>query len=134
MKKKLLAKVHIGKNDLGLSEQKWRNLILEVSKNRTSSSKELKIWELEEVLKKLKGWGFIPKTTVAEKESPDFSKLTHRLKHLLHLLKLPENYAEAMAKNMFQISNLSYLQFWQLEKIVKTLEQRKLKASNERFL
>lgn len=138
MRKGLLAKIHIGKADLGLEESKWRSIILEVSNNRTNSTKELKLFELEDLLSKLKGLGFMPisshpATAQQIKESAELIELESKLDTLLNILHLPKSYAVAMAKNMFAISNLKYLQLWQLRKIVKTLENRKMRAKNEEW-
>ena len=136
MRKGLLAKVHIGKADLGIANEEWRKMILEVSNNRTNSTKDLKMFELEELLRKLKGLGFMPTsshpaTEQQIKESAELIELESKLDALLNILHLPKSYAVAMAKNMFAISNLKYLQLWQLRKIVKTLENRKMRAKNE---
>lgn len=134
MRKGLLAKIHIGKADLGLNEEEWRKMILEISNNRTNSSKDLKMFELEELLRKLKGLGFMPTVAKATPQRLEEEKQRHKaqaeLKILLELLKLPKNYAIAMAKNMFAISDLNYLKTWQLKKIIRTLGNRKLKAVN----
>ena len=135
MRKGLLAKIHIGKADLGIDNEEWRKMILEISNNRTNSTKELKMFELEDLLRKLKGLGFYPIQRKATPEQQQIAeqafKLDMRLEKLIKTLNLNKNYISAMAKNMFSIRNTEYLQNWQKEKIIKTLENRKLKAKND---
>lgn len=137
MKKGLLAKVHIGKADVALTDEEWRALILEISQNRTQSTKELKLFELENLLERLRGLGFQPlnkKPTSKQQEEAEANfRIDKQIKNLLKTLNLPRNYLAAMAKNMFSIQNLDYLQLWQKQKLVKTLENRKLRAKNDNF-
>lgn len=132
MRKKLLAKIHIGKADVGMSEEEWRALILKVSKNRSSSTKELKNYELEEILNHLKGLGFHPLSTYKSSPEPEQSaKLRNELERLQKILRLHDNYIKEVSKNLFQITNLEWLQDWQLKRLIKILESKKLKAVNE---
>ena len=134
MRKGLIAKVHIGKEDLALTNEEWRALILEISNNRTNTCKDLKIFELEDLLRKLKGLGFQPTcnqpTPEQQERAEENFRLDMKLEQLMKVLRLNKNYISAMAKNMFSLRNTEYLQIWQKEKIIKTLENRKLRAKN----
>lgn len=107
-RKKLLAKIHIGKKTLGMDEETYRAFL----KRETGqeSAKNLSLIALEQVLLAMKRAGFKPKM----KHYPplvfvDKKRFLRKIEAILSEKDLPWVYAEGVAKKMFnkKISKLN---------------------------
>lgn len=113
-KAKLIQLIHIGKSQLGLDDELYRE-ILESCTGKTSS-KQLSIPQLEAVLDRMKQLGFVvdskPKSEVKNLASDPQSKLIRHLWLQLHEAGQVKNGSElALAKFVENRVHVSALQF-----------------------
>jgi len=125
-----LAAIHLGKKELGLDEDSYRDLLQQVTGKR--SAKDLNDNELIKVLKRLEEAGFI-KSSFGKK--PDVKKtkkaLISKIEALLTDRKLHWNYAKGMAKKMFKKEALEFCTENELWRIVAALEYQAERMQNE---
>lgn len=139
----LMAKVHIGKKELGLDDATYRDVLWRVTGKR--SCKKMLIGELEAVIKDMESRGFTPKAAPKHGKKPSVVSKREPLMGKIHAMLtdmgLHWNYAHGMADSMFKIKRLQWLNDSQLYKLTQALsvhQQREAKkaakqaASNER--
>lgn len=139
----LMAKVHIGKKELGLDDDTYRDVLERVTGKR--SCKKMLIGELEAVIKDMESRGFTPKAAPKHGKKPSVvgkrEPLMGKIHAMLTDMGLHWNYAHGMADSMFKIKRLQWLNDSQLYKLTQALsvhQQREAKkaakqaASNER--
>lgn len=139
----LMAKVHIGKKELGLDDATYRDVLERVTGKR--SCKKMLIGELEAVIKDMESRGFKPKAAPKHGKKPSVvgkrEPLMGKIHAMLTDMGLHWNYAHGMADSMFKIKRLQWLNDSQLYKLTQALsvhQQREAKkaakqaASNER--
>lgn len=128
-KAKLIQLIHIGKSQLGLDDELYRE-ILESCTGKTSS-KQLSIPQLEAVLDRMKQIGFVidskPKSEVKNLASDPQSKLIRHLWLQLHEAGQVRNSSEkALAKfveNKVGVSALQFLSSHHADMIITHLRQ-----------
>ncbi|WP_048764797.1 gp16 family protein [Acinetobacter sp. 243_ASPC] len=128
-KAKLIQLIHIGKSQLGLDDELYRE-ILESCTGKTSS-KQLSIPQLEAVLDRMKQIGFVidskPKSEVKNLASDPQSKLIRHLWLQLHEAGQVRNSSEkALAKfveNKVGVSALQFLSSKHADLIITHLRQ-----------
>lgn len=126
-----LAAIHLGKKELGMDDDTYRDLLQQVTGKR--SAKELNDDELVAVLKRLEELGFSKKefgTKPKVKASKD--ALMGKIEALLTDAELHWNYAIGIAKKMFKKEALEFCTESELHRIVAALEYRKKRLPNER--
>ena len=105
------AKIHIARQQLGLTDEDYRALLGRVA--GVSSSTQLTERTCSRVLRELERLGFKPKPSNKAKGKPrNFKKLDAeitKIEALLADMKLPWSYADAIAKRMFGIERCAWL-------------------------
>ena len=142
-KKILMAKIHIGKKDLHLDDDTYRDVLWRVTGKR--SCKDMTIAQLQDVVKDMENSGFKPKAAPKHGKKPSVvgkrEPLMGKIHAMLTDMGLHWNYAHGMADSMFKIKRLQWLNDSQLYKLTQALsvhQQREAKkaakkaASNER--
>lgn len=126
----LMAKVHIGKKELGLDDATYRDVLERVTGKR--SCKKMLIGELEAVIKDMESRGFTPKAAPKHGKKPSVvgkrQPLMDKIEAMLADMGLHWNYAHGMAESMFGIKRLQWLNDSQLYKLTQALsvhQQRK---------
>ena len=144
-KKILMAKIHIGKKDLHLDDDTYRDVLWRVTGKR--SCKDMTIAQLQDVAKDMQNSGFKPKTTPKHGKKPTVTKrrqgLIDKIEAILADMGLHWNYAHGVGEQMFQIKRLQFLNDQQLYKVTQALSvhqkreadkaiKEAAKAANER--
>jgi len=121
---KLLAVVHVGKKELGLDDDTYRDMLEHVTGKR--SAKDLKIDELNKVIRELENKGFKHESKRSFGTKPEVASfkepLIGKIEALLADKKLHWNYAIGMAKKMFGKEKLEFCTKSELHRIVAALE------------
>lgn len=132
-KKILMAKVHIGKKDLGLDDDTYRDVLWRVTGKRSCS--DMTIAQLESVLKDMQNSGFKPKATPKHGKKPDVIKRREALMGKIHAMLadmgLHWNYAHGMAESMFGIKRLQFLNDKQLYKVTQALSVHQQRSAKK---
>ena len=105
------AKIHIARQQLGMDDSGYRELLARVAGVR--SSKELGPRQVGAVLREFERLGFQPKPSTKTKGKPhnfaeQDAEIT-KIEALLADMKLPWSYADAIAKRMFGIERCAWL-------------------------
>lgn len=120
-RKSLLVRIHIGKKQLGLDDELYRDMLKQVTGK--NSCAKMHISELYLVLERLKKSGFKAKGNIGKRPRPAKNKaaLISKVEALLADSELPWNYAHAMAQRMFKVEKVDWLEAEQLHKLVAAL-------------
>ena len=138
-KKILMAKIHIGKKDLHLDDDTYRDVLWRVTGKR--SCKDMTIAQLQDVVKDMENSGFKPKAAPKHGKKPSVvgkrEPLMGKIHAMLTDMGLHWNYAHGMADSMFKIKRLQWLNDQQLYKLTQALSvyqnrQARKTAANER--
>lgn len=121
---KLLAVVHVGKKELGLDDDTYRDLLQAVTGKR--SAKDLKIDELNKVIRALEQKGFKHESKRSFGNKPDVASfkepLIGKIEALLADKQRHWDYAVTIAKNMFGKEKLEFCTKSELHRIASALE------------
>lgn len=122
-KKALMAKIHIGKKELHLDDDTYRDVLWRVTGKRSCS--DMTIAQLQDVVKDMESRGFKPKAAKTHGKKPDVitrrKNLMSKIEAILADMGLHWNYAHGMADKMFQIKRLQFLSDNQLYKVTQAL-------------
>ena len=121
-RKSLIAKIHIGKNQLGLDDDTYRGLLANTT-GKTSCT-EMTDSELRQVLNVMVQKGFKSSSSFwGNRPSPSEDKKIYLAKITALLIKhnLPNEYADGIAKRSFKVDFIHWLRPWQLKKVVQML-------------
>lgn len=127
-----LARIHIAKQQLGMSDDDYRAMLW--TQGRVHSSRDLDHVGRQRVLDYLASIGFKPAPSKAAKRpsrptpTPDKVKLVRRIRaQLIDLGRLPDTYADGIAKQMFAVDLFEWCKPDQLHAITAALavQQRK---------
>lgn len=121
-RKSLIAKIHIGKNQLGLDDDTYRGLLANTT-GKTSCT-EMSDSELHQVLNVMVQKGFKSSSSFwGNRPSPSEDKKIYLAKITALLIKhnLPKEYADGIAKRSFKVDFIHWLHPWQLKKVVQML-------------
>lgn len=121
-RKSLIAKIHIGKNQLGLDDDTYRGLLANTT-GKTSCT-EMSDNELHQVLNVMVQKGFKSSSSFwGNRPSPSEDKKIYLAKITALLCKhnLPKEYADGIAKRSFKVDFIHWLRPWQLKKVVQML-------------
>ncbi len=123
MKNALKAKVQIGKKQLGMADDAYRALLARLANGKTSST-QLTVAELERVLEDMKAKGFKPtQPKVGKRPRPPESReaLMGKVEALLASAGCSWAYADGMARKMFNVEKVDWLDKSQLYRVVAAL-------------
>lgn len=131
-----VAKIHIAKNQLGMSDDTYRAMLKSVA--GVTSSKDLTPQGIDKVIKHLKGLGAeftLPKSKGKRPHNlhsqADKAKQLQKIEALLADMGLHWNYAKAMAKQMYKKDALEFCGPRELTGIIAALtkkQQKQVKA------
>lgn len=135
-RQRLLAKIHIGKKELGMDDDMYRNMLWTVA--RVRSSKQLDEFSLQKVLNYMIGCGFKVKKPVAAKNYPgrphnvDAVPQLGKIEALLTDMTLPWAFADSIAAQMFSIKKVAWLDQDQRTAVITSLvkKQKALEIEN----
>jgi phage gp16-like protein len=118
-----LSKIHIAKKDLGLDEETYRSLLKRVT--GATSAKDLGPMQVVAVLAELGRLGWQPKSKPkgrsAPNVAPDRAKLVGKIEAFMAEAQRPWEYADGMAKRMFKVDRVEWLDAKQLGSMVSAL-------------
>ena len=131
-KNSAMVKIHIAKKQLNLDDETYRTIL--ASKGGVSSSKDLDHAGRERVLTYFQKLGFKPKAAANPKRparptpAPEKLKLVRRIRaQLISLDRLPDTYADGIAKQMFSVDFYEWATPEQLHKISAALGVQQVK-------
>ncbi|UOO81187.1 DUF1018 domain-containing protein [Uruburuella testudinis] len=121
-RRKLIAKIKIGQKQLGLDDATYRALLLRVAGQ--DSCTKLGVLGLEKVLAELTAKGFAPaaKGGAVPKRRQSADAMLRKVEALLAELGYHWNYAHAMARGMFKVDRVEWLNDAHLHKLVAALQ------------
>jgi phage gp16-like protein len=116
-----LAKIHIAKKDLGLDDETYRAMLQQ--HGGVTSSKDLTPLGAAKVLQHLEKAGFKPKASQGKRPKPAAGRgaLVGKIEAQLASAGRPWDYAHSMAKKMYQVEKVDWLNEEQLGGIVAAL-------------
>lgn len=119
----LLAQIHIAKKELGMDDATYRAMLYSVA--GVTSAKDLSVAAAAKVIANCKRLGWKPKAAskAGRKPAPAQNKarLMAKIEAMLATAGRPWAYADAMAVRMFQVEKVDWLEYEQLEKLMKAL-------------
>ncbi|UXC35140.1 gp16 family protein [Cupriavidus gilardii] len=118
-----LAKIHIAKKQLAMSDDDYRAMLQSVG--GVGSAKDLSPVAAKKVLSHLERCGFKPLHQVGRRPRPtrDKKALIGKIEALLAEAKRPWPYADAMARRMFGIEKVDWCDVDQLWRITAALQK-----------
>lgn len=122
-RKKLIAQIHIAKSQLGMDDESYRAILARVANGKTSS-KDLSMLQLRMVVSEMKAKGFQARPSGAKaRPRPARPKeaLRRKVDALLTDAKRPIEYADGMARKMFAVERVDWLDADQLRRVVAAL-------------
>lgn len=121
IRKRQLAQIHIAKSDLGLDDDTYRALLLDVT--GLASSAKLSAKQRAAVLERFesKGWKNKKQKGKPRALSTDKAPLISKIGALLADMKLPWSYADGIARQMYKIERVGWCSNNQLRGIVTAL-------------
>ena len=130
-RRKLIAKIKIGQQQLGLDDSTYRALLMRVGGQ--DSCTKLDIHGLEKVLVELAAKGFAPaaKGGAAPKRRDSADAMMRKVGALLAELGYHWNYAHAMARGMFKVDRVEWLTDEHLHKLVAALQMHANRKKKE---
>ena len=123
-RKKLIAKVKIAQQQLGLDDDTYRDLLEGAVGKRSAAKMDEK--ELTIVIEVMKSKGFQDQASGHTADKPDVAEakkaLVGKIEALLADGNKPWRYAEAMAERMFNRKRIQWLNTDQLHRLVAALQ------------
>lgn len=120
----LIAKLHIARQQLAMEGADYRSLLARISPGCTSST-QLDLSQLLQALAEMQRLGFVPRTGPRHGKRPKPTAgrqaLMGKIEALLAEARRPRHYADSMARRMFQIDKVDWLNGQQLHKLVAAL-------------
>jgi len=120
-----LSKIHIAKKDLGLDDETYRALLKRVI--GVTSAKNIAPLQAAKVLAEFERLGWQSKTKppskgrAAPSVAPDRQKLVGKIQAFMAEAGRPWEYADGMAKRMFKVDRVEWLDAKQLGSLVSAL-------------
>lgn len=115
-----LSKIHIAKKDLGLDDETYRALLSRITGQ--SSAKDLSPLLVAKVLQEFERLGWQPKQGRAKpKPAADKAKLVSKIEAQLAEAGRPWEYGDGLAKRLYQVERLEWLDSKQLGGVVAAL-------------
>lgn len=121
IRKRELAQIHIGRQQLGLDDDTYRAMLWTVARVRSAADLDWRGRKL--VLDHLKAKGFAIKSKARPRPAPGKAALVAKIRALLIAAgNKPDAYADGMAKKMFGSERYEWCDADQLRRIVAALE------------
>jgi len=117
-RRRQIAQIHIAKSDLGMDDDTYRAMLMDVA--GVTSSADLSAKGRRDVLERLKSKGWKNKKRVPT-VTADKAPYVRKIGALLADMKLPWNYAHGIARQMFKKQRLQWCEPDQLRSIVTAL-------------
>lgn len=115
-----LSKIHIAKKDLGLDEETYRALLSRITGQ--SSAKDLDPLQVAKVLQEFERLGWKSKQGRGKpKPAADKAKLVGKIEAQLAEAGRPWDYGDGLAKRMYNVDRLEWLDAEQLGGVVAAL-------------
>lgn len=127
-KRTLIAKIHIAKKDLCMDDATYRDVLIRVTGK--NSCKDMTLNELKKVIQDFKRLGFkvkqswqkvTPKHGRKPTTTPDLQAMLSKIEAMLTDMNLHWHYAHGMAKNMFGVDMVHWLDAQKMYKVVQAL-------------
>ena len=130
-RRKLIAKIKIGQQQLGLDDDTYRALLMRVA--GANSCTKLDMRGLEAVLAELEKQGFAPKAKGGKRPNRRASAdaMLKKVGALLAELGYHWNYAHSMARGMFKVDRVEWLTDEHLHKLVAALQMHANRKKKE---
>lgn len=134
-KRALIAKIHIGKKELGFDDDTYRDVLWRVTGKRSCS--DMSIAELKAVIADMQKAGFKVKPAKKHGKKPDVTahkkELIRKIEAMLADMSLPWAYADGMAQNMFKVAKVQWLGEDKLRRLMQALAvyQRRQKRAEQ---
>lgn len=119
-RQKLIAKIHIGKAQLGMDEATYRAMLMRVTGKQSCG--EMNPSELARVAEELARLGFGHSLGQAPLRRSDAAPMMKKIAALLHTTGKSWNYAHGIARKMFGVENVNRLNNNQLHRVVAALQ------------
>lgn len=131
IRKRQLAQIHIAKSDMGLDDDTYRALLMDVS--GVDSAAKLNAKQRAAVLERFesKGWKNKKRKGKPRTASDDKVPLISKIGALLADMKLPWSYADGIAKQMYKVDNLGWCKQNQLRGIITALVRNQEKLQKQ---
>lgn len=123
-RKAMIAKLHIARQQLGMADDSYRSLLGRIAPGKSSST-QLTLQQLDDMLAEMQRMGFVPKASPRHGRRPmpkaNRAALVGKVEAMLAEARRPWAYADAMAKRMFDVDKVDWLDAEQLQKLVAAL-------------
>lgn len=131
IRKRQLAQIHIAKSDMGLDDDTYRALLIDVT--GVDSAARLNAKQRRAVLERFdsKGWKNKKHKGKPRSVSADKAPLYSKIGALLADMKLSWGYADGIAKQMYKVDNLGWCKQNQLRGIITALVKNQEKLQKQ---
>lgn len=123
-RKAMIAKLHIARQQLGMADDSYRALLSRIAAGKSSST-ELTLQQLDDVLAEMKRLGFVQKPAQkhGRRPAPKDSRqaVMAKIEAQLACAGRPWSYAHSMAAHMFGVARVDWLDGDQLNKLMLAL-------------
>lgn len=137
--KKQIALLHVAKAQLGLSEETYREMLASVG---VLSSVQLDRKQFDELMRRLEAGGFRTTSTreyqrkkgPAKRQytpTPERARLLGKVGALLADMKLPDGYADGIARQMWGVDRVEWCRPDQLKGVIAALVRRQKRVRSE---
>ena len=118
-RKRLLAKIHIGRKQLGMDEDTYRRFLR--LKTGETTAKDLTLGELERVVHALQALGARYKAKRRPRPAKTKAAMARKIVAMMKDLGYTDRYVDAMAQRMFGVERWEWLDEEQTEKLLAAL-------------
>ncbi|MCG7655919.1 gp16 family protein [Wielerella bovis] len=125
----LIAKIHVAQEQLALDDDNYRAILKRITGKL--SCKQMNLLELQKIMEEMERLGFKPtKKSIGRKplHVTDVAELMNKIAVLLKETDKTWEYANGIAKRMFQKDNVNQLNEQQLRKVLIALNYQNLKV------
>ncbi len=123
-RKAMIAKIKIAQQQLQMADDSYRAMLARLADGKTSSTK-LTLQQLDDVLAEMKRLGFVQKPAQKHGRRPRTKDtretIMAKIEAQLTTAGRPWSYAHAMAKRMYKIEKLEWLEYEQLHGLMVAL-------------
>lgn len=126
LRKRQLAQIHMAKAELGLDDDTYRALLMDVT--GVDSAAKLNAMARKAVLERLKSKGWKNKKHSAPAVTAEKAPYVRKIGALLADMKLTWSYADGIAKQMYKIEKVGWCHERQLRGIITALVNRAREA------
>lgn len=119
-RQKLIAKIHIGKAQLGMDDTTYRAMLMRVTGKQSCA--KMSEAELARVAQELARLGFGHSLGKAPLKRTDAAPMMRKIAALLYTTRKSWDYAHGIARKMFGVENVNRLNNDQLHRVVAALQ------------